>query len=237
MIFVDACSMIGAGIAMGVGAIGAGVGEGYIAMKAVQALGRQPKASDKLVRTMLIGQAVTETSGVFALVIALILIGKTESTNVMHGFSLIAAGIAIGFGTLGSGVGSGLTAGAACEGIGRNPENSNTILFCMFLGQAVCDTPAIFALTISFILIFLAPASGGLVEVAALMGAGISIGIGAIGSGLGDGLVARSANKAVGRNPKNLAIITRTMFIGQVVTETVVINALIVSLILIFVVR
>ena len=45
MEFVQVCSILGAGIAMGMGAIGSAVGEGMIAMKAVESLGRQPKAS------------------------------------------------------------------------------------------------------------------------------------------------------------------------------------------------
>ena len=43
-------SVIGSGIAMGLGSIGSAVGEGMIAMSAVESLGRQPKASAKILR-------------------------------------------------------------------------------------------------------------------------------------------------------------------------------------------
>ena len=65
---------IGAGVGMGIGAVGAGVGEGYGAGKAVTMIARQPGASGNIVRTMLIGQAITETTGIFSLVVAILLI-------------------------------------------------------------------------------------------------------------------------------------------------------------------
>ena len=72
--FVKICSILGAGIAMGMGAIGSAIGEGMIAMNATAALGRQPSASAKLLRTMIISQAVTETAAIFALVVSLLLL-------------------------------------------------------------------------------------------------------------------------------------------------------------------
>ena len=42
--------VLGAGLAIGLGAIGSAIGEGYIAMNAMQALGRQPGASQKILR-------------------------------------------------------------------------------------------------------------------------------------------------------------------------------------------
>ena len=65
---------LGAGIAMGVGAIGPGVGEGFIADKACEGIARRPEEYSQLFRTMLIGQAVTESTGIYSLVIALLMI-------------------------------------------------------------------------------------------------------------------------------------------------------------------
>ncbi|MFH0910607.1 MAG: ATP synthase F0 subunit C [Planctomycetota bacterium] len=65
---------IGAGICMGFGAIGPGVGEGFAAGKACEGISRRPEESANIFRTMLIGQAVSETTGIYSLVIALVLI-------------------------------------------------------------------------------------------------------------------------------------------------------------------
>ncbi|MEJ5365945.1 MAG: ATP synthase F0 subunit C [Desulfosoma sp.] len=70
---VRAAALLGAGIAMGLGAIGPGVGEGYAAGKACEAIGRRPEEAGLLTRTMLVGQAVSESTGIYSLVVALLL--------------------------------------------------------------------------------------------------------------------------------------------------------------------
>ncbi len=70
---IKACSAIGAGLAM-IAGLGPGIGQGFAAGKGAEAVGRQPDAAGEITRTMLLGQAVAETTGIYALVIALILI-------------------------------------------------------------------------------------------------------------------------------------------------------------------
>ncbi len=67
-------ALIGAGICMGFGAIGPGIGEGFAAGKACEAIGRSPENAGLLTRTMLIGQAVSESTGIYALVVALLIL-------------------------------------------------------------------------------------------------------------------------------------------------------------------
>jgi F-type H+-transporting ATPase subunit c len=228
-------SVIGSGIAMGLGSIGSAIGEGMIAMDAVDSLGRQPKASAKILRIMIIAQAVTETAAIFALVISLLLLFQAGSDSLFKGVTYLSAGFAIGLGTIGAGLGAGLPGAAAMKGIGKQPKNSDVLTVHMIIGQAVTQTSTIFALTVSLILIMLAPATG-LLKMAACLGAGLAMGFGAIGPGIGDGLVARYANLGVARDPKNMGLLTRTMIIGQAITETTDIYAMVVSLILIFVI-
>ena len=70
---IYAASAIGAGLAVGIAAIGPGIGEGFAAGKGVEAVGRQPEAQSKITTTMLMGQAVSETTGIYGLVVALFL--------------------------------------------------------------------------------------------------------------------------------------------------------------------
>ena len=72
--FIKGLSLLGAGIAMGLGAIGPGVGEGFAAGKACEAIGRKPQEAGLLTRTMLVGQAVSESTGIYSLVVALLLL-------------------------------------------------------------------------------------------------------------------------------------------------------------------
>ncbi|MBT6119900.1 ATP synthase F0 subunit C [bacterium] len=230
-------SILAAGLAIGLGSIGSAIGEGFIAMKAVEALGRQPNASGKLIRVMIVGQAVTEAAAIFALVVSLILVFYTPEAgeSIYKGYYLLSAGLAIGLGTIGAGLGGGLPGGSCMEGIGRQPENSDILTIQMIVGQAVTQTSSIFALTVSLILLSIDP-SNDIVKVFAVVGGGLAMGLGAIGPGIGDGLVAKNANLAVGKNPRQMGLLTRTMVIGQAITETTDIYSLVVSLILIFVV-
>ena len=71
---IRAAALMGAGLSMGLGAIGADEGEGFAAGKACEAIGRNLKEAGLLTRTMLVGQAVSESTGIYALVVALLLI-------------------------------------------------------------------------------------------------------------------------------------------------------------------
>ena len=66
-------SAIGAGLAM-IAGLGPGIGEGFCGGKAVEAIGRQPEASGAITRTMIIGDAVSETCAIYGLLIAILLI-------------------------------------------------------------------------------------------------------------------------------------------------------------------
>lgn len=70
---VLALSALGAGLAM-IGGIGAGVGQGIAAGKASEAVARQPDAQGDIIRTLLLGDAIAETSAIYSLIIALILL-------------------------------------------------------------------------------------------------------------------------------------------------------------------
>lgn len=69
----QAFALLGAGICMGFGTIGPGLGEGYAAGKACEAISRRPEEYSNIFRTMLVGQAVTESTAIYALVVSLIL--------------------------------------------------------------------------------------------------------------------------------------------------------------------
>ena len=73
-VIIRAAALLGAGICMGCGAIGPGIGEGIVGGQACDGIARQPQLQGVLTRTMLIADAIAETTGIYALVIALLLI-------------------------------------------------------------------------------------------------------------------------------------------------------------------
>ena len=64
------------------------------------------------------------------------------------------AALAIGIGAIGPGIGQGMIAAKAMEAIGRNPEAASKITPLMFIGLAIVESLAIYALVISFIILF-----------------------------------------------------------------------------------
>lgn len=72
---VQAAALLGAGIAA-LGGIGAGLGQGLATAAAVEAVARQPEAKSDIMGTLYIGCAITESTGVYALLIAILLILK-----------------------------------------------------------------------------------------------------------------------------------------------------------------
>ena len=71
-IILGMCAL-GAGIAM-IAGIGPGIGEGNAVSKACEAIGRQPESKSAVTSTMIMGCAIAETTGIYALVVAILLI-------------------------------------------------------------------------------------------------------------------------------------------------------------------
>ena len=69
-----AIKALAAGLCMGLGAIGPAIGEGLVAAKAMEAMGRNPAVSDKMVPNMIVAMAICESTGIYSLVISFIIL-------------------------------------------------------------------------------------------------------------------------------------------------------------------
>lgn len=69
----EAVKSLAAAIAIGVGAIGPGLGIGMLASKAMESIGRNPEATAKIQTAMILAIAFTEAIAIYALVVALII--------------------------------------------------------------------------------------------------------------------------------------------------------------------
>ncbi|MBA2727827.1 MAG: ATP synthase F0 subunit C [Parachlamydiaceae bacterium] len=63
-------------LGVGIAALGSGIGLGMAVRKAMEAIGRQPEASGKILTTMIIGAALIEALTIYALIVFFILLGK-----------------------------------------------------------------------------------------------------------------------------------------------------------------
>jgi F0F1-type ATP synthase membrane subunit c/vacuolar-type H+-ATPase subunit K len=237
--YLKSAAVFGAGLAMGFGAIGSGIGSGLPGGQCCLGISRQPAAASRLTTNMLIGSAVCQTPAIFSMVVALMLIFMDFSRAPLQPTwaALIGAGLSTGLAAIGSGYGGGMAAGASSEGIARNPESVANVTTTMLVGQAVAQTPSIFGLLVSFILLFRAfPETQALSTAMALLSAGLCTGFGGIGPGVGNGMAAEGAVRWVARNTAHSGDLMRIMLVGQAVSQSTAIYAMVVSLVLIFVI-
>jgi len=68
--YAQAAAFLGAAIAMGVGAIGPALGQGFVGMKACENIGKYPENAGKIRTTMMMGMGLVETSAIYALMIS-----------------------------------------------------------------------------------------------------------------------------------------------------------------------
>lgn len=81
--------------------------------------------------------------------------GMSDADALYTGLTTLGAGVAsIGF--IGAGVGQGYAAGKAAEAVGRNPEAEGKIRNMMFIGAAVAESAALYALVIAIMCLFVA---------------------------------------------------------------------------------
>lgn len=72
--YAKAAAFLGAAIAMGIGAIGPALGQGFIGTEACKSVGKYPESADKVRMTMMIAMAIVESSAIYAFLVALLLI-------------------------------------------------------------------------------------------------------------------------------------------------------------------
>ena len=76
--FLKAMCALGAGLCMGIGAIGTAVGEGNAVSMALEGMARQPESAGNLRTNMILGCAITETTGIYSLLIAFLILFATN---------------------------------------------------------------------------------------------------------------------------------------------------------------
>lgn len=71
---IEVVKILAAGLCMGLGAIGPGIGEGFVGGKALEAIGRNPSIAGKIIPNMIVAMAITESTAIYSLVISLMIL-------------------------------------------------------------------------------------------------------------------------------------------------------------------
>lgn len=80
-----------------------------------------------------------------------------DNLGLIGAASIIASGLAIGFGTIGPALGEGRAAAAALAALAQQPDESSSITRTLFVSLAMIESTAIYAFVVSMILIFANP--------------------------------------------------------------------------------
>lgn len=83
--------------------------------------------------------------------------GLNPNYTIYFALSVLGAGLAIGLGACGTGIGMGSAVRGALEGAARNPDTYGRLLTTMMIGLAMIESLAIYALVIALILLYANP--------------------------------------------------------------------------------
>ncbi|MFC1843002.1 hypothetical protein ACFLYU_05085 [Candidatus Dependentiae bacterium] len=226
------------GIALGISLSGFVIGfvSAMPAKSACLAIARQPFFGNKILRFMLITQSMIQTPIIFSFIVAMFIKNMAVgATTLAQSLKLLASGLAIGLGSIGPAIGLGEFGKITCESIGVNRKAYGKIFTFTLISAAIIETPIIFALLVSMLII--SSGSPSMLKAIALVSSAFCIGIGTFGPGVSSGQTAGSACKEIAKNPDNYSNMSKVSIFAQSITGTAAIYALMISILLILVVK
>lgn len=225
--FYASLSFIGIGLAISIPGLVIGLMTSYPAQQAALAIARQPFFSRKIVNIMLLAQSLAQTPLIFGFIISLLIYNYLDTVNnITDAYRFIAAGLCIGLGTIGPAIGVGNFTKTACQSVGINPYANKKIFSFTLISIVIAESPVIFALIVSFWLIF---ASSALPYYLYLAPAFI-MGCGTLATGISSGKTAQSACKQIAYNSEKYNNLSRLSLLTQVFIDTIAIYAFIISI-------
>ena len=212
-------AFLGMGLAVGLAGLGVAIGEGILAEKAMEMMGKREKMISFFLTVTILGIALVESAAIYGLVVAFDVLSKDLAL-----YAAAGAGAAIGFAGLGAGIGEGILISGAMSAIARNPQIKGKILTFMVLFVALVEVTAIYGLIIAFQI-----SGAESLDPLVALGAGLAIGVAGLGVGIGRGYLSEESLKTMGKNPKMISFLLTVSILGVALVESAAIYALIVS--------
>ena len=183
---------------------------------------------------MLLSQAIIEAPAIFAFILSVLINTQKTDATILHGLQMLAAGIALGLGSIGPSIGQSFLAGTAAQVIGLRDDIYEKIFSFSLINQTLVDTPLIFSLLFSFLILY-SPlqANNSLTSGIALIMAACAMGGGALGAGAGMGYVSSCSIGQIAQTPDLYRVIARPLWLSIAFIESSVIYAMIIGLLLI----
>lgn len=224
----------GASFAVGIAAFMVSIASSFVVKGAVESIAREPLFGSKIITFMLIAQSIIEAPVIFAFIIALLIRANlTETIEWYYGLRLFAAGLTMTIGCIGPSIGQAIFSYAACRCIGTNKTMYGKLFPFSLLNQAVIETPMIFCLLVS--LMMMSPLPEALAAMGSIKGlvAACTIGVGALGCSIGISYVASRSCYQMILDPSIYSLIFRSTLLTVAFIESCVIYAFIIAMLLI----
>ena len=223
----------GAPFTIGLAGLAISVISALPAVEAILAVARQPFFQDKITNIMLITMSLVQSPLVFGFILVMLIHLQTGSVSTLNdGFKLFSATFCLGLGSIGPALGQGIFAKSACKSLGLNREAYKRIITFSLLSQSIIETPIIFSLLASFLMLTASTPSD--LKVVGFIMTGICMGLCNLTSGISSGKTAAAACTQIGLNHGNTSLISRMSLLAQGLIDTFAIYGLLVGILLIF---
>jgi|SRR5579863_10097734 F-type H+-transporting ATPase subunit c len=204
---------------------------------ACNAVARQPFSTQRIFGFMIMTQVLIQTPIISGLLVSLFIHAQSLAITTMRdSLRLIASGLCVGLGSIGPVIGLSLFSKAAIDGLGFNQKSYQKLLSFTVISEAIIETPIIFCLVIAIMLLFVAApriANDNLIDGVIFIAAALCTGLGTLGPGISSGRTGAAACTQIAINPESHALVSRASMLAQGLIETVVIYAILLSLLMI----
>jgi F0F1-type ATP synthase membrane subunit c/vacuolar-type H+-ATPase subunit K len=223
---------LGIGIGMGISAGVVSFASSMAVRAACFAIARQPFFAHKITVFMVLLQSIAEAPIIFIFIVSLIIKLKAATVySTYHGLFLLCASLVVSIGCIGPSFGQAQLIGASCSAIGMCKSAYSKIFAFSLICQAIIETPVIFSLVISFLLIYRQDLDHvSFNSVIAAISSVIAMGVGSFGPGISIGHIASRACTQITLTPERYSHIFRMALISIGFVESSVIYSLIIAL-------
>ncbi len=226
-----AIAELGMALAMGVCSAFVGLAGGFAVHGGSKAAARQPIFVNKIQMLTAGIQTLMETPIVFSFIVAFTIQMKlTETMSLASGFRMLAAGLTIGFGSIGPSIGQLIFSKDCCYAPGINRKNYSKILLFSVLTEAFIETPILFSFIVSIFLLFKKIILAQALVIPILLSVAFVMSLGTIGASIGIGIVGSNAVMQIASESNNYPQILKTSLICQVLIETACLFSFVIAL-------
>lgn len=230
-------SNLGIAFAIGITGFTIGLVSAFPVKYSCLAIARQPFFATKILNLMMLTLSFIQTPIIFAFIISLLINYQAPyAGHMVDSMRYLGAGLCIGLGSIGAAVGLAIYSKAACQAVGINRESYSKVITFTFISEALIETPVVFALVTSLLLITGASTTS-LTAGIAMLCAALCTGVSNIAPGISSGRTAGSACEQIAKKTENFSIISGTSIIAQGFIDSFTIYGWLISLLLIFFVK